>query len=98
MNRLRLHYTPNQITKALYTTGSEWQTETGIEYIGPYHTYTTGEIYSEPEWNSQKSIKLMPILRESKPVAAYKQLKSITIQKIQLLCAMIIHKHLIIIV
>ena len=80
MSRLRLHYTPNQITKALYTTGSEWQTESGTEYIGPYHTYTTGEIYSETEWNPQKSIKLLPFVTESKDVSAYKQLKTITVQ------------------
>jgi hypothetical protein len=80
MSRLRLHYTPNQITKALYTTGSEWQTESGTEYIGPYHTYTTGEIYSETEWNPQKSIMLLPFVTESKDVSSYKQLKTITVQ------------------
>lgn len=80
MSRLRLHYTPNQITKALYTTGSEWQIESGAEYIGPYHTYTTGEVYSETEWNPQKSIKLLPFVTESKDVSAYKQLKTITVQ------------------
>ena len=80
MSRLRLHYTPNQITKALYTTGSEWQTESGAEYIGPYHTYTTGEIYSETEWNPQKSIKLLSFVTESKDVSSYKQLKTITVQ------------------
>ena len=80
MARLRLHYTPNQITKALYTTGSEWQTEARVEYIGPYHTYTTGEVYSETEWNPQKSIKLLPFVTESKDVSAYKQLKTITVQ------------------
>jgi hypothetical protein len=80
MSRLRLHYTPNQITKALYTTGSEWQTESGAEYIGPYHTYTTGEVYSETEWNPQKSIKLLQFVTESKDVSSYKQLKTITVQ------------------
>ncbi len=80
MSRQRLHYTPNQITKALYTTGSEWQTETGALYIGPYHTYTTGEVYSETEWNPQKSIKLLPFVTESKAVSSYKQLKTITVQ------------------
>jgi len=80
MARLRLHYTPNQITKALYTTGSEWQTESGAEYIGPYHTYTTGEVYSETEWNPQKSMKLLPFVTESVTVTLYKQLKTITVQ------------------
>jgi len=80
MSRQRLHYTPNQITKALYTTGSEWQTEMGALYIGPYHTYTTGEVYSETEWNPQKSIKLLPFVTDSKAVSSYKQLKTITVQ------------------
>jgi len=78
MARLRLHYTPNQITKGLYTTGSVWQTELGLEYIGAYHTYVTGEVYSESEWNSTKSVKLIPIVYEEKTVTAYKQLKTIT--------------------
>lgn len=78
MARLRLHYTPNQITKGLYTTGSVWQTELGLEYIGAYHTYVTGEVYSESEWNSTKSVKLIPIVYEEKPVTAYKRLKTIT--------------------
>lgn len=78
MSRQRLHYTPNQITKALYTTGSQWQTESGTEYIGSYHTYTTGEIYSETEWNPKKSIKLIPLVIESETVTTYKQLKTIT--------------------
>ena len=43
--RNRLHYTPNQITLNLYTTGSQWMTDDGVEFIGPYHTYTTGEIF-----------------------------------------------------
>lgn len=80
MARLRLHYTPNQITKALYTTGSEWQTESGTEYIGPYHTYTTGEVYSETEWNSKTSIKLIPFNNDSATVSSYKQLKTISVQ------------------
>lgn len=78
MARLRLHYTPNQITKGLYTTGSVWQTESGLEYIGAYHTYVTGEVYSESEWNSTKSVKLIPIVYEEKTVTSYKQLKTIT--------------------
>ncbi len=78
MARLRLHYTPNQITKGLYTTGSVWQTELGLEYIGAYHTYVTGEVYSESEWNSTKSVKLIPIVYEEKTVTSYKQLKTIT--------------------
>ena len=75
--RLRLHYTPNQITKNLYTTGSQWMLETETEYIGPYHTYTTGEVYTQPEWSPQTSKQLFPITKIDPTTKQYKTLKTI---------------------
>jgi len=75
--RNRLHYTPNQITPNLYTTGSQWMTEDGVEFLGPYHTYTTGEIYSQSKWNAKTSKKLVPLVLESTDNYVYKQLKTI---------------------
>lgn len=75
--RKRLHYTPNQITFNLYTTGSQWMTEDGVEFLGPYHTYTTGEIYSQSKWNEKTSKKLVPLVLESTDNYVYKQLKTI---------------------
>jgi len=75
--RNRLHYTPNQITPNLYTTGSQWMTEDGVEFLGPYHTYTTGEIYSQSKWNAKTSKKLVPFVLESTANYVYKQLKTI---------------------
>lgn len=75
--RQRLHYTPSQITKNLYTTGSEWMTTDNKEYFGPYHTYSTGEIYTGATWNVKTSEKLFPIIIESDLSKQYKKLKSI---------------------
>lgn len=75
--RQRLHYTPSQITKNLYTTGSEWMTEDQREYIGPYHTYITGEVFTETEWNPSKSKKLIIFLNESDQIKKYKELKTV---------------------
>lgn len=75
--RQRLHYTPSQITKNLYTTGSEWMTEDQREYIGPYHTYITGETYTETEWIPAKSKKLIAFTIDSDLTKKYKELKTV---------------------
>lgn len=73
--REKLRYTPAQIRKGLYTTGQEWQTADGTEYIGLYHRYTTGEVFTETEWNPNKSVKLFPYESVSPAVMLYKRLK-----------------------
>ena len=45
--RKRVYYTKAQITDGLLTRGNEWMFIDGTEYIGQYHSYTTGEIFSE---------------------------------------------------
>ena len=62
MARQKLFYTKNQITENLYTAGSEYQLTDGTMYIGLYHTYNTGEVYTQPNWNPSKSKKLEPIV------------------------------------
>lgn len=75
--RRRLYYTDTQITKNLYTTGSEWQTIDGKEYIGPYHTYITDEVYTESEWNETKSKQLVKFKPANQTILRYQELKSI---------------------
>jgi hypothetical protein len=75
--RRRLHYTPNQITKNLYTTGSQWMLENEAEYVGPYHTYTTGEVFTQTDWNAQTSKQLFPIVKDNPATKQYKILKTI---------------------
>lgn len=60
MARLKIYYPENQITRNLYTSGKQYMLEDGTEYIGNYHTYSTGEIYTESGWNPYQSIKLIP--------------------------------------
>ena len=58
--RNRVYYTKAQITDGLLTTGNEWMFIDGTEYIGQYHSYTTGEIFSEVNFVDGKSRKLIP--------------------------------------
>ena len=60
MARRKLKYTKDEITNNLYTAGEEWMTTEYQEYIGLYHRYSTGEVYTLAQWNPQKSIELIP--------------------------------------
>lgn len=62
MSRFKTYYPADEITINLFTTGSEWMTEQSIEYIGQYHTYTTGEVYSEASYNPGSSVRLIPYI------------------------------------
>ncbi len=58
--RNRIYYTKAQITPGLITDGSEWMFTDNVEYIGQYHTYTTGEVFSEASFVDGKSRILIP--------------------------------------
>jgi hypothetical protein len=75
--RKRLHYTLNQITENLYTSGSEWMTLDGTEYIGLYHTYITNEIFTQSTWDSKRSKQLFPYVEKNSMVDQFKKLKTI---------------------
>lgn len=77
MPRLKTYYAESEITKNLYTTGKQWMFENFTEYIGTFHIYTTGEVYSESEYNSSLSKRLIPFRNETNVVKSkvYKQLK-----------------------
>jgi len=78
--RRRLYYTDKQIVKNLYTTGSEWQTTEGKEYIGPYHTYITGEVFTEPDWNETKSKPLTKFEVKNQNIINYQMVKDIQVK------------------
>lgn len=78
--REKTYYTADEITNNLFTTGSILMTEAGKEYIGMYHTYTTGEIYSDAVWNPQTSIKLLPYQDITSQKYKYKQLKNVDVK------------------
>ena len=58
--RKRIYYTKAQITDGLLTDGKEWMFVDTTEYIGQYHKYTTGEIFSETSFVDGKSRMLIP--------------------------------------
>lgn len=64
--RSRIYYTKAQITTGLVTEGSEWMTVDNVEYIGQYHSYTTGEVFTRPTYVEGKSRKLIPFVDLSK--------------------------------
>ena len=75
--RIKLTYMPDEITNNLYTFGSEWMTTSNIEYVGLYHKYSTGEIYTQGVWNAKKSIQLVPYENISSLKFQYKKLNSV---------------------
>ena len=75
--RQKTYYTVDEITNNLYTTGSAWMNESGVEYIGLYHQYSTGETYTQPVWSYNNSVKLIKYENVKLDVATYKKLKSI---------------------
>jgi hypothetical protein len=65
MARLKLYYPIDEITTNLYTSGQELMTLDNKEYVGLYHTYTTGETYTEPSWKLGISKQLIPYAEQS---------------------------------
>lgn len=66
MARFKLYYPIEEITNDLYTFGSELMTEDNVEYIGPFHRYITGEVYTGATWNATTSKKLIAFKQPDK--------------------------------
>tara|TARA_B100000085_G_scaffold282764_1_gene311969 strand:+ start:776 stop:1348 length:573 start_codon:yes stop_codon:yes gene_type:complete len=61
MGRQRIYYPRGAQRQGLYTSGGQWMSEDGAEWVGQYHIYTnTGEVFTEPEYVKGKSVKLVP--------------------------------------
>lgn len=73
--RQKSYYPAAEVKPNLYTTGSEWQTMDGIEYIGLYHMYATGEVYTESKWLENKSKKLVKYVPTTTRNTTYSTLK-----------------------
>lgn len=65
MARLKLYYPIDEITNNLYTYGSELMTEDNKEYIGPFHRYVTGEVYTGAKWDAKISKKLIAFKQQT---------------------------------
>ena len=60
--RKRAYYTKAQITKGLLTDGGQWMFMDGTEYKGQYHTYTTGEVFTQSAFVNGVSKTLIPYI------------------------------------
>jgi hypothetical protein len=63
MARIKLYYPVDEITNDLYTYGFELMTEDNVEYVGAFHRYITGEMYTGSKWDAKTSKKLIPYKR-----------------------------------
>lgn len=73
--RKKIYYSKSEITENLYTSGQQWMTEDSREYIGMYHRYSTGEVYSEEKWKPNQSKKLVKFIPQIDSNITYKNLK-----------------------
>ena len=77
--RIKSYYSANEIVNNLYTTGQELMTTDNVEYIGLYHKYTTGEVYSQSTWDKNKSVKLIKYKDQPESVIEYNKISDIEI-------------------
>lgn len=76
MKRSRIQYAKDEIITDLYTVGLEYMyADTNEEYIGPYHKYTTGEVFTEFNWKPNQSKKLITYQDINTTQFLYKTLK-----------------------
>jgi hypothetical protein len=74
--RKKIYYSDDQIVKNLFTNGGEFSIlDDFSEYVGFYHRYTTGEVFTEPEWNPLKSRRLIRYRRLEEQQKRYYDIK-----------------------
>lgn len=81
MARQRTYYPDFAIETGLYTTGSEYQTTDGTEYVGLYHRYNTGEVYTLSSYDSELSKKLVPYNPVRTNSSEYSQITGLDLKK-----------------
>ena len=67
MGRFKTYYPISEITTDLYTPGKQLMTTDNVEYIGAYHKYLTGEVYTKARWEPDVSIILIPYIDQTIP-------------------------------
>jgi hypothetical protein len=79
--RIKIYYPESQTVNNLFTKGGEFmQLNNFEEYIGFYHRYSTGEVFTETQWNMLKSkrlIRYVPIIENSKKYYGLKHFYSV---------------------
>ena len=77
--RVKTFYSAEEITTNLYTTGLEYMTFSNVEYIGLYHKYTTGEVYTGATYNPRTSIKLIEYKEQDPNIIQYNSISSVNL-------------------
>ena len=77
--RVKTYYSAEEITTNLYTTGLEYMTFSNVEYIGLYHKYTTGEVYTGATYNPRTSIKLIEYKEQDPNIIQYNSISSVNL-------------------
>ena len=62
--RNKIYYPKSHIVENLYTSGKEWMTEEGKEYIGYYHKYIDGKVASGAVYSKTQSVKLIRYINQ----------------------------------
>lgn len=78
--RKKIYYPESQIEKNLYTAGKEWMfIDTWREYVGYYHKYSNGEVYTGREWDPDRSFRLVVYKDNPEAYFRYLDLKNYTV-------------------
>jgi len=76
VKRKKIYYPESQIEKNLYTGGKEWMyLKDWTEYKGYYHRYTNGEVFTEREWDPNRSEVLVPFKEKKESYFKYLDIK-----------------------
>jgi hypothetical protein len=77
--RIKLYYPESQIVKNLFTKGGEFMLLSNFDpYVGFYHRYATGEVFTEHEWNPLNSERLIRFKKFPETVKTYYDIKHFT--------------------
>lgn len=78
--RKKIYYPDEQIQKNLFTQGKDYMLLDGWEeHIGYYHKYSTGEVYTEKEWDPLKSKRLVRYKQGTSSYFKYLDLTQFTV-------------------
>ena len=80
--RKKIYYPESQITKNLYTRGKEWMyLNDWKEYVGYYHQYSNGEVFTEREWDPNRSEVLIKYKERQESYFRYLDIKKYTLHQ-----------------
>lgn len=78
--RSRIYYSENQIQRELFTNGGEYMTlDDWKEYVGFYHRYSSGEIFTQIDWDPLRSKRLVRLKNIEDATKKYYDLKHFSI-------------------